>query len=146
MPAAWAGSDVGGAPVKARFSTQSTATVRQGDSFGVRLAATATQNIAQGKVSFYTDGCASQIKPTTKFIEFDLPKNQAQTFNATFNLKTNSPCDVIAEILTYEGTNARIASVYGLTINAVSHAPLPGSRTGRTADGQKTIEVPAASN
>ena len=48
-------------------------------------------------------------------------------------------------VLTLETATTRQASVFGLTVNPVAAAPVPGVRHGQTADGQKTIEAPAAS-
>jgi len=139
-----AGSDANSAPVVGRFSADSSV-VRPQASFRVALEVKALQDIRQGRVSFHPRACAVFNTAADRLVVFDLGSGQSQVFTAAFTLQSPGPCSVVAEVLTLETATTRQASVFGLTVNPVAAAPVPGVRHGQTADGQKTIEAPAAS-
>jgi hypothetical protein len=142
-PAAGAANGGTGASVKAQMSANTTV-VKKNKTFHVKLVVTATADIVQGYISFFTGGCALQIQPSDPKIMFDLPNKQVKIFDATFRMVTSEQCRITASVVGHESATARFASVFGVTINPTPEVPLPGIRYGRTADGQKTIEAPAA--
>lgn len=131
------------APIEARFAVDR-AMGRIGTHIVARLNLTALEDMAQLAISIDTNGCMAVVSPATPKTVDHVRKGQKIVASAKFKLTQLTPCNVIAEVVTYSDSKNRFGSVYGVTVNKVPTGPSPELRKGKTLKGEPTIEAPAA--
>jgi hypothetical protein len=139
---ALASSDMLAAPVRATLSADRS-TARPGEVVIATLRFTPLEDIDSMSVSVATNGCMKKL-PSSDATPRAARKGQAVSVVRRFEVIDTSPCDIIAQIVTYADLKNRFGSGFVVSVNAPPAAPGPPLKQGRTADGRRVIVAPAA--
>ena len=105
-----------------------------------RLEIKAWSDVAQLRFKIVAvSDCAAAILPATPALVENVTKGDTINIGATFRVTQAKPCLLVAEVVSAEGVNYRMASVFGATLNQGPPAP-PDTRPGTTGDGRPTAE------
>jgi len=140
----WAAEGFTSAPVRARL-TADASTLARGGNFTVNLQLTALADIPQARLSLSAaQRCAELLPGQAERLEMPLKANESLSRQFRYRLLSDQPCSVIAELVSLQTTDTRLASVFSVTLNARPESLPAGTTRGQTAEGRKTVEAPAA--
>ncbi len=132
------------APVRARL-TADASTLARGGNFTVNLQLAALADIPQARLNLSAaQRCAELLPGQDERLELPLRAGESLDRRFRYRLLSDQPCSVIAELVSLQTTDTRLASVFSVTLNARPESQPAGTTRGQTADGRKTIEAPAA--
>src|SRR5262245_56337234 len=137
---AHAGGSGAGSPVPGELSASNLAPAT-GVQVTLRLRIEPDHDIVRAMVLFKSQGACGRVLPSDARRELTpLAQGRPASIEARVTVQSQLPCQFTAELLESNEPDAKIGSVYAITLNPAA-APESQTVTGESATGERTIDA-----